>query len=232
MMKKFLILVIFLAFWLTGMNLKAEDPIKVAPFHSIIVSSEIKAELVLSREESIEIQFDQANTEDLIAEVKDSVLTLRMRTGRYKDSDLKVRINYRTDPRMLEANGRAQIWSEEDMYLDGSLTVKLFNGGEMRFRLYCDSLDATVSQGAVIYLEGETRALNVKANTNATFSGYEFESETAVVTAGSTGKAKVSVSRYLNARATAKGFIGYVGEPEKVDEETSMMGEIVKTFLE
>jgi len=219
---------------LVGVNtqLKAGEPIETEAFHSIIVSSEIIAELVLSKTESVEVDFENAQEESLIVEVVDSILKLRMKTGKYKDANLKVQINYTRDLRMLEANGRAQIWSEEDLYFDKDLTAKLFNGGEMRFKLFCDSLNATLSQGAVLYLKGKARALEVKATTNGTFSGYEFETSDARVTASSTGKAKVSVSRYLNASASSKGFIGYVGDPKKVDEKTSLKGEILKTFLE
>ena len=225
---------IFLAFFtvFASTQLKAEGPRNLDPFHSIIVSSEIIAELVLSEKDAVEAEFENADEGKLIAEVADSVLRLRMQTGRYKDARLNVRIHYTTDPRMIEANGRARIWSEEDLFLDGDLTVRLYNGGEMRFSLHCDSLDATLSQGAIIHLKGKARALKARVTTNATFSGYEFETRNAEVTASSTGKAKVSVSNYLNADASSKGFIGYVGEPVKVDEKTSLKGEILKTFLE
>ena len=105
------------------------------------------------------------------------------------------------------------------------------NGGEMRFTLNCDSLSASLSQGSIIHLKGKARSLRVRSGTNATFSGYEFETEKAEVVASGTGKAKVSVSKYLKATANTKGFIGYIGEPDKVDDKTGSGGEIVKTTL-
>lgn len=231
-MKKITILLMLILALANISRTRAGDLKEMKAFHSIVVSSEIIAELVLSKEEAIEPAFKIASNDDLIAEVVDSVLRLRMKTGRYEDGDLKVRIHYTRDPKMLEANDRAQIWSEEDLYLDGDLTVKLYNGGEMRFRLFCDSLNATLSQGSVIYLTGKTRALQVKVSTNATFSGYEFESQYAFATASSTGKAKLSVSKSLDANASTKGFIGYVGDPPRVKEKTSLGGEILETTLE
>jgi len=210
----------------------AGDKAELDSFHSIIVTSEIVAELILSNKEAIEIDFKNAKEEDLIIEVVDSVLSIRMRTGRDKESELNVKIYYNKDLRVLEADGRAQIWSEEDIYFDRDLSVKMSNGGEMRFKLFCDSLNATLSQGSIIYLTGKARKLNVKVTTNATFSGYEFETRETVVKASSTGVAKISVSQSLKAKASTKGFIGYVGEPSSVDEKTSLKGEILKTFLE
>jgi len=212
--------------------IKAGDPIEVDPFHSIIVSSEINAELIKSDRESIKPAFKNADEESLIVEVVDSVLKIRMKTGNYKSAELNVTINYIHSPRLLEAHGRAQIWSGEEIHPGNTLSVRLDNGGEIRLSLDCDSLSATVSKGSVIHLNGKTRALLVKASTNGTFSGYEFESEVAEVTSNSTGKAKVSVSKYLNAKASTKGFIGYIGDPAKVYEKTGTGGEILKTILE
>jgi hypothetical protein len=218
---------------LSSMGLvKAGDPLELDPFHSIIVSSEVKAELVLSEKESIEPAFKNADEKNLIIEVVDSVLKIRMKTGNYKNAVLKVKIKYSNPPRLLEAHGRAQIWSSEEIHPNDELKVRLDNGGEMRFSLDCDSLSATVSKGSVIHLKGKTRALRVKVSTNGTFSGYEFESEIAEVSSNSTGKAKVSVSKYLKANASSKGFIGYVGDPVSVDEKTGSGGEILKTILE
>ena len=103
-----MILVLFLA-----QRSMAGDPVKLDPFHSIYVSSEVNAELVLSDEEQLEVNFEDAPEENLIVEVVDSVLRLRMKTGRYKDAKLNVRVHYKRDLKMMEANGRAQIWSEE-----------------------------------------------------------------------------------------------------------------------
>ncbi|HEC44655.1 MAG TPA: hypothetical protein ENI20_17710 [Bacteroides sp.] len=236
-MKKSIFLL--LALMITGISTqlkaeepKAEEPKELDPFHSIVISSEIIAELVLSKKESIEPDFVGADNNNLIAEVVDSVLKLRMKTGKYKDADLKLKIYYTRDLKRMEASSRARIWSEEDLYFDNDLTVKLNNGGEIRFMLVCDSLSASLSQGSVISLKGKARALRVKASTNATFSGYNFETTTTHAVASGTGKVKVSVSEYLNANATTKGFIGYVGEPDKVDEKTSLGGEILKTFID
>jgi hypothetical protein len=40
------------------------------------------------------------------------------------------------------------------------------------------------------------------------------------------------VRKYLTANAATKGFIGYVGEPDRINQKTSLGGEILKTELE
>lgn len=199
-------------------------------FHSLNISSEIDAELILSEKEGINLEIENANPLSLVTEVEKGVLTVKMKTGSYKDAVLKVKIHFK-DLKEIESTGRASVWSEEDIYLD-ELSIRLYNGGATRLRLFCDDLDINISQGSILTLKGEGRFQKVKVNTNATYSGYEFKSEKAIVNSSSYGKAKVSVSKYLEAKATAGGFIGFVGNPARVERKTSLGGEVIETTLD
>lgn len=203
---------------------------ELPPFHSLHVTSEIDAELILSEKEGIELEIENANPLSLVSEVEKGVLAVKMKTGSYKDAVLKVKIHFK-DLREIESTARASVWSEEDIYLD-RLSIKLYNGGATRLRLYCDDVDINISQGSILLLKGEGKFQKVKVNTNATYSGYEFTTEKAVVSSSSYGKAKVSVSNYLEAKATVGGFIGFVGNPARVERNTSLGGEILETTLD
>ena len=198
-------------------------------FHSLNISSQIDAELILSEKEGIDLEIENANPLNLVSEVEKGVLTVKMKTGSYKDADLKVKIHFK-DLKEIESTGRASVWSEEDIYLD-ELSIRLYNGGATRLRLFCDDVDINISQGSILTLKGEGKFQKVKVNTDATYSGYEFKSEKAIVNSNSYGKAKVCASRYLEAKATTGGFIGFVGNPARVERKTSLGGEVVETTL-
>lgn len=200
------------------------------PFRAINVASEIEAELILSKEESVQLDLKGAETGQMITEVEDGVLKIRMKTGSYKEASLKVQIHFR-DLNAIEATGRASVWSYEDLFTD-NMVIELFNGGAVRLGLYCDTLSVNISQGSILTLKGEAAMANLKVNTNATFNGYEFKCEDVEVSATSTGKAKISVSNSLKAVASTGGFVGYAGNPRKVDRKVSLKGEILETVLE
>jgi hypothetical protein len=202
------------------------------PFHSVIVSSEIEAELIASDCSAIEVDFVNADKENLITEVTDSVLKIRMKTGNYKDARLSVKVFFKHELKMLQASGRAKVSALSPLQTGGDLKVKLSNGGELRLEIYCDSLNAELSQGSIFHVSGDARAMGISVSSGATFSGYEFRTGNATVSAGTGGKAKISVNGSLDARAVSGGFIGYVGEPEKIQQKASLKGEIVKTILE
>ncbi len=225
----FLVTAMMLVF-VPAVNAQITEKRELPPFHSLNISSEIEAELILSEKEGIDLEIENANPLSLISEVKKGVLNVKMKTGSYKKAVLKVKIYFK-DLKEIESTARASVWSEEDIYLD-KLSIKLFNGGATRLRLYCDDLDINISQGSILTLKGEGKFQKVKVNTKATYSGYEYESEKAVVKSSSYGKAKVHVSNYLEAKASSGGFIGFVGNPARVERSTSLGGEVIETTLD
>jgi hypothetical protein len=220
------LLIVFFNIGFSQIREKRELP----EFHSLNISSGIEAELVLSEKEGIDLEIENANPLSLVSEVEKGVLNVKMKTGSYKDAVLKVKIYFK-DLKEIESTGRASVWSEEDIYLD-ELSIRLYNGGATRLRLFCDDLDINISQGSILTLKGEGKFQKVKVNTNATYSGYEYKSEKAVVNSSSYGKAKVCVSNYLEAKASSGGFIGFVGNPARVERSTSLGGEIIETTLD
>lgn len=199
----------------------------LSQFHSIEISSDIDVELILDKTCGIEWTLKNIEPDKLITEIEDQTLKIRTRTGIYRDAEIKAKVYY-TELDAIDSKGRASIWSEEDLYLK-KISFNIYNGGECRLKVHTDSLFASVTEGSILYLKGETAFLDVKVGTGATFSGYDLESDEAVVLANSGGKAKIAVKQYLKATANSKGFIGYIGEPEKVKKESRLGGEIIQT---
>jgi len=228
------LLISLLVFYLAIPQLLSQDKAtavrSVESFHAINVSSGIDAELILSKEQKVEIELQGAETGQMITEVVDGILKIRMKTGSYKDASLKLKI-YFDELDAIEATGRAAVWSFEDIFTD-RMDIRLYNGGAVRLGMYCDTLTVNISQGSILTLKGEGIASDIKVNTNGTFNGYEFACEDVNVSASSTGKAKVSASNSLVATASTGGFVGYVGNPKKVDRKVSLKGEILQTELE
>lgn len=199
-------------------------------FNKVDVGRDIDVQLILDKTCGIEWTLKNIEVEKIIAEIQDQTLKLRTKPGIDKDAEIKAKVYY-TGLHAINSKGRATIWSEEDLYLD-KIRFSINNGGECRLKIFADSISATVTEGSIIYLKGETKFLNVKVGTGATFSGYDLDADEVIVLANSAGKAKIAVNKYLKATATSKGFIGYIGEPEKVEKEATLGGEIVQTERE
>jgi hypothetical protein len=199
-------------------------------FNKIDVSSGIDVELVLDKSCGIEWTLENIESEKVVTEIADKTLKLRTKVGIYKDAVIKAKVYY-NELTALTATGHAVVWSEEELYLD-NITFLLGNGGEARLIVHADTLNATLAEGSVITLEGEASVIDVRVGTGATFSGYNLDSKVAKVLSNSGGKAKIAVSENLYAKATTKGFVGFIGEPEFLVKDASLGGEISQTIKE
>jgi hypothetical protein len=132
---------------------------------------------------------------------------------------------------VINSDRRANIWSDKEIYMSHAV-IKLSNGGSIRLKIVCGQLTAELSQGSIFVVNGTVKSLDLKVATVATFSGYGLQVEDANILANSGGKAKVSVSHYLNGKAISGGWIGYLSEPEKIESKVSLKGEIVRTYID
>ncbi|KPK87812.1 MAG: hypothetical protein AMS27_01440 [Bacteroides sp. SM23_62_1] len=217
------VLIIIIAISLTIQAQRTE----LSPFNKIEVGSDIDVQLILDKTGGIEWSLKNIEADKIITQVENNTLKLRTKPGIYKDAEIKAMVYY-TDLQSINSKSRATIWSEEELYVN-KIRFIINNGGECRLIIHADTITASVTEGSIITLKGETKFLDVKVGTGATFSGYDLDTEEAVVLANSAGKAKIAVNKYLKATATSKGFIGYIGEPEKVDKEATLGGEILQT---
>jgi len=224
-------MVLLIIVFASPINSQQTTIIKPGDFTKIHVSSEIDAELILATESYIEVDFGNISPEQLITVLKDSTLTLRMKTGKYQKDGLKVKIFYKDDLTGIISDGRASIWSEEELFLS-DVDMNLNNGGSIRLKIICNHLTAELAQGSILVVGGTVKMMDLKVSTGATFSGFDLLVEDADILANSAGKAKVSVSHYLKGKAISGGWIGYINEPEKIECQVSLKGEIVKTYLD
>lgn len=225
---------IFFILLLTGslfLSAQTTEPRMLDPFEEIFVSGKIEVELILGDEEKVEVVVDQVELSKVITESDGKKLQIKMKPDIYpEERQVWVRVTF-DDLNKLTATTGGMIWSEE-VFTDDYLELNAFSGGDIQLEVWLDNLEAKVGQGSIIQLYGQTDRQEVKATSGGTYSAYELASNECIVTANTGGKVKVQVSDYLDARASTKGFIGYVGDPDKVKINDSFGGEIVKTYLE
>ncbi len=207
------------------------EPRMLDPFEEIYVSGKIEVELILGDEERVEVEVHHVEPGKVITESDGKELQIKMKPDIYPDErQVLVRVTF-DDLNKLTATTGGMIWSDE-VFTDDYLELNAFSGGDIQLEVWLDNLKAKVGQGSIIQLYGQTDRQEVKITSGGTYSAYEMKSNECIVTANTGGKAKVQVSDFLNARASTRGFIGYVGDPDRIKSNDSFGGEIIKTYLE
>ena len=200
--------------------LQSENPVE-----QIKISGNIHMTLIPS--DSMFLQFESDSVPATLAiEWSDSKLTLKTRSELKKTPAIQLKLFYPT-LNEIEISRGARVQSTDTLE-SKILSLRVETGGKAEFFILTDSLSARVNQGADIILRGSTRSQLINAYTVGNFLAYELEADSTWVKAATGAQVKVNSSSFLNANATSKAFIGYLGIPEKKEFKTSVGGEITQ----
>lgn len=197
---------------------------QVSGFHSLNIMGKMRVELY--RSDTCRVEFSALNMPEanLITEVKDSVLNIRLKTDTNKGAVVKVLVYYSSLDEITVASNTLLLSPEILTAENISFTAR--TGAKMELELDTKSLKADVKQGAILVFTGKTNRQEISVNTGATYSAYKLEANDTYVTASSGSKAKVCAARIIDASSNTKSYIGYIGTPVSVFMKTNLGGEI------
>ena len=199
---------------------------KIDSFKGIILSGNIRVELYKSDSSGLEITLKDLPRENLITEVEDNKLSIRLKAKSNKTAVVKVKVYY-TSLEDLTVSSNSLITSPE-VIAGKSINFIARSGGKMELELKLEELKAQVEFGAILVFKGEVKRQEIAVNSGSTYSAFKLEAEDSYVRAGSGGKAKVKASRIIEANASAGGYIAYIGDPVSDFTKTSLGGEVMK----
>ncbi len=217
---------LLLCFLSLGLFSAAQDVVTRAlpPFTGISVIGKLRVELYKSDTSRVDLVLENVAAENIITEVKDSVLSIRMKTDTNKSAVIKVLVYYSNLTEITVASN-ALLLSPDTLVAEKiKFTARI--GAKMELDLNVSNLVADVKQGGILVFSGKTTRQEVTVNTGATYSAYTLESEDSYVTANSGSKAKVCAARIIDASSNTKSYIGYIGVPISVYIKTNLGGVI------
>jgi hypothetical protein len=220
-------------FLLTGYILSAQwsfsqqSEVRVTePFNKIDVDNKIIVQLIKSDEESLEVKAQEIEVQRVMSTVTDNVLKLYIGVPPYKYGKVRVILKFRQLDE-IEVSGMAEV-SSETLFKADTLYVTAKGGGKVYLDLDVKHLESKMSEGGLISAEGYAVSQNVYVATGGALSAFNLESDIVDVKAVTGGTAKINVSKELTGQVTTGGYIGYKGEPEKIETKVYSGGKVVK----
>jgi len=220
---------IFLLFaFLIGINAQEPDHTqirKVGSFDKVKASKGINVTLIEGDKEEVNVHIKNAEVSDVITEVKNRKLTIKMKTKIYKDMAVQVYVTYRK-LREIEAGSGATIDAENTIYAE---SLRLKAGTESNLLLDVDVNNLEVSGSTCkVELEGKTKFQEVSIGTGGKYLAYNLESIEAYVKATLGSVVEVSVDEKFSGTAGSGGVIYYKGDPNKIEKKENTGGKIKK----
>jgi len=199
---------------------------EIEDFSELNLTGNIRVELYKSDKPNLEISVKNIPAENLITEVKQGRLSIRLKTGSNKDAVVKVKVNYSDLENITVASGG--LITSAEVIKGKAMNFNARSGGKMELELELDELKAEVTQGAILVFKGEVKRQKITVNTGATYSAYLLEAEDSYVKSNSAATAKVRAKNIIEGNASIAGFIGYIGDPESENIKTTLGGKIEK----
>ena len=196
------------------------------PFSKIDVEDKIIVQLIKSNEESIEIKAQEVDIQKVMSTVTNDILKLYIDAPTYKYGKVRVILKYKQLDE-IEVSGIAEV-SGASLLKTDTLIVTAKSGGKVYLDLDVKYLESKISEGGLLSAAGYAVSQNVYVATSGALSAFDLESDIVNVKAVIGGTAKINVSKKLTGQATTNGYIGYKGEPEKIETKVFTGGKVVK----
>ena len=193
-------------------------------FHSLSTMGKMRVELYKSDTARAELTVSNASAEYIITEVKDSTLSIRLKTDTNKSAMVKVKVYYKNLSEITVASNTLLVSPEIIKAENLKFTAR--SGAKMELLLDINNIKADVKQGAILVFTGQTVRQDIEVNTGATYSAYKLHAQDTYVTANAGSKAKVCASRIIDVTSNTKSYVGYIGVPVSVYSKTNLGGEI------
>lgn len=209
-------------------NLMAQDILeetrKLEPFNRIIAAHGINVKLVYNDLEEAHIKVKGAGLEEVITQVEDMTLKVRMKAKLLQDITVMVDVSYK-QIKYLEANTGAYIETERPLWGE---YVKLYTitGGVIKAETETDKVNAVSSGASKIEIFGKTSKLEASANLGAEIKAFELKTPNASAKSNSGSTVEVFASDSIYAKASVGGIVKIKGNPQEKEFKSTLGGDI------
>ncbi|WP_299223526.1 head GIN domain-containing protein [uncultured Psychroserpens sp.] len=201
-------------------NPKEKD---VGDFTEVKVFDLIEVNLIKSNKAKVEITGD--DIQDVVVINKDGKLKVRMKTDKIFNGDRTFVAVYYTNLKTIDGNEGAYISSNE-LIKQNYIELRAQEGARLKIGLDVDKVDIKAVTGSVVETRGKAISQNITLNTGGIYEGKSFQTQNTTVNIKAAGEADVYASQVVEAKVLAGGDIFIYGNPESIQEKTTLGGRI------
>ena len=188
----------------------------VKDFHELSISHAFKVELKVGNTESLEIEIEDRYADDVITEVKNGRLVIKMRSNGskrgYRMRDTPVAYLTVKSIDAIHGSGAVSIRSS-DVIKAENMDINLSGASNLILELDVDKLYLETSGACVMTIEGKAREQIVRISGATTYKAFDLVSEIGDIRVGGASSARVSVSDKLDVTASGASSVRYKGRP-------------------
>lgn len=198
--------------------------IEVQDFTDIDINGNYKVELYRSDNPRVIIETDENLVDYLDIETWNNRLEIKNRYTLKPSHQLLIEIYY-DELSSIKSSGASSI-AHAGILSSDELDVNLSGAGSIKLNLDVDDLYLNLSGAGILETKGQVNRQVVKLSGAGNLDAGDLESQNCEITISGVGNAKINTVKELHATITGLGNIEYYGDPEKVTQNISGLGNI------
>jgi hypothetical protein len=199
---------------------------EVKNFTTINASSAIQVVLTLSDSESLEFEAEDKVLEDLVAEVNNGELILKVK----KDVRTDKKIIAYVKAKKLEGitvSGAAEVKVNSPVTA-GKFSINASGAGHVTVELKATSVDADLSGASHTTIKGSSDNLKIRIEGAAHLNADDFDSKSANLNASGASHVNILARQSININASGASKITYKGSPKDIIIDSSGAASVKK----
>lgn len=205
---------------LTAQNPKEKG---VGDFSEVKVFDLIEVNLIKSDVNKVEITGEDIDDVEVIN--KNGKLKIRMKLDKSFNGERTFVAVYYTTLNVIDGNEGTFISSNE-LITQNYIELRAQEGARLKIGLDVDKVDVRAVTGGIIETRGKALSQDITLNTGGIYDGKMFETKTTSVSIKAAGEAEVYASKVVDAKVIAGGDVYIYGNPERIDESTTLGGRV------
>jgi len=230
LMTTFLVAIISVSTFALPGNEKSETR-DLKNFDAIKVSTGIDLYIRMGNTESVRIEADDDDMDDIKTEVRDGTLHIYMKRRNswfnwgFNESQ-KAFVTVKNLKR-IDASSGSDVQSENTLEGD-RLEVEASSGSDVKLDVYYKTVTLDSSSGSDARMSGKAKTLIAKASSGSDIKARDLEVKIGKLRASSGSDINVTVTDELYAKASSGSDIRYYGNPQIKDTDTSSGGDVTR----
>ncbi|UKJ08658.1 head GIN domain-containing protein [Solitalea lacus] len=202
----------------------------VRDFNSIALGGPFNVVVKMGNEESVRVEATSEDVKDIIVEVKDHTLRLKLKNSYQTWKKNYQKINIFVTAKQLKnitVGGSGSLKVENEIKSD-DIELTVSGSGSIQISVNTSSIESTVSGSGSIQIAGTSDQSDITVSGSGTFKGQQLKTSKASVVISGSGSASIHTDEELNATISGSGSVIYSGSPTNVNTHTSGSGKVRK----
>lgn len=195
----------------------SNQQIEISNFSGIEIGGAINAVVKLGNTESLKLEGDKEAINNIIAEVKNGVLTIKPKKQSndwfktFRGSKITAYITAKKITSLgLSGSGSIDV---EGTINSSSLSIVLSGSGKIKTSTNVTNFEGAISGSGGMTINGKAKESAIKVSGSGAFSGKNFSVETLSARVSGSGNVHIDVQKTINASISGSGNISYSGDP-------------------